>query len=229
MALVKKYRCAVDRILEAAPGLFTVSFRSCDSQFRYAPGQFLHLALDPYDPSSPWPQSRCFSIQSNEQDETITITFSIRGTFTARMAAELVPGKEVWLKLPYGSLFSSAHKRDNVVFVAGGTGITPFLSLFTSARFRDYQSPVLCLGVRSRNFHIYDEALQRSCAINPSFQHRIVVEDCDGPLQINKIFSAHGADTTWFISGPPAMILSFRKYLDEQGVDPAHIHTDDWE
>ena len=31
----------------------------------YLPGQFLHLALDAYDPSSHWPESRVFSIATS--------------------------------------------------------------------------------------------------------------------------------------------------------------------
>jgi ferredoxin-NADP reductase len=148
MALIKKYHSSVAEIQNPLTDIYTVSFRSMEKPYKYLPGQFLHLALDPYDPSSQWPESRCFSMQTNGLDELIKITYSVKGVFTKRMASELSPGKEVWLKLPYGELFSKPHPRENTVFIAGGTGVTPYLSLFTDSSFREYKNPKLYLGVK---------------------------------------------------------------------------------
>lgn len=70
---------------------------------KFRPGQFLHLAIDTYDPSYPWPESRVFSIaNSPTRKETIKITFAVKGRFTKRMYNELKEGDIIWLKLPYG-------------------------------------------------------------------------------------------------------------------------------
>jgi 3-ketosteroid 9alpha-monooxygenase subunit B len=229
MANVRKYLSEVTRIREPVTGTFVVSLRSEERPFRYSPGQFLHLALDPYDPSFPWPPSRCFSIQSCEQESEITVTFSVKGAFTARMALELTPGKQVWLKLPYGDLFSDFSAVIHPVFIAGGTGVTPFLSLFNSPLFEKSVNPTLYLGVRSADFQIYEDALAQATRINPSFQRHVVAQDTDGLLQITDIFAAHGTGATWYISGPPAMIHGFTTVLLAHGVPPEKIRTDDWE
>ena len=70
---------------------------------RWKPGQFLHLALDPYDPSGHWPESRCFTMASGSlEKEFVRLTIAAKGTFTRRILAELQPGRKVWMKAPYG-------------------------------------------------------------------------------------------------------------------------------
>ena len=75
MAIIKKYKSVVTDIQNPLKDIYVVLFKSMDKPFKYLPGQFLHLALDEYNPSCQWPDSRCFSMQSNENDEVVKITF----------------------------------------------------------------------------------------------------------------------------------------------------------
>ena len=119
--LAKKYRSKVKSIINPFSGIYTLEFESLDRAYKYSPGQFLHLAIDSdYDGSSQWPDSRCFSMQSNPNEETIRITYSVKGDFTKQMEQNLKVGSEVWLKLPYGDLFTQPHNKINTVFIAGG-------------------------------------------------------------------------------------------------------------
>lgn len=229
MAIVKKYRAEVTRIAMPIEGIHVVSFKSRDRKFSYRPGQYLHLALDEYDPSAQWPDSRCFSMQSAPLDDEITITFSVKGRFTGRMAAELAPGRPVTLKLPYGDLFGRQHPTDRCVFIAGGTGITPFLSLFTDGQFRAYDAPRLYFGVRDSAHNIYATYLARAREVNPSFTVSVIAENERGKLDIAGMLAESGGGSTFFISGPPAMIKDFRNYLSRNGVPERGIITDDWE
>ncbi|OIP95899.1 hypothetical protein AUK40_05600 [Candidatus Wirthbacteria bacterium CG2_30_54_11] len=227
--LVSKYPSEVISAEQKVPGIFMVSLKSLGRPYRFKPGQFLHLALDAYDPSGPWPESRCFSIQTCCSDELLTITYAVKGAFTQRMAAEITPGHQVWLKLPFGDIFDQGHDQANCVFIAGGTGITPFLSLFTDSSFAEYRMPHLYLGVRSPEFHLYAGEIKRAQAINPSFGVDVVVESASGILKISDIFQQSAPDSTFFISGPPVMIKNFRNYLIDQGVAGDKVRTDDWE
>jgi NAD(P)H-flavin reductase len=229
VAIIKKYQSVITKIENPFQDLFIVSFRSSDKPFRYSPGQFLHLALDEYDPSSQWPESRCFSMQTDDKDGLITITYAVKGTFTRRMAGELREGKELWLKLPYGELFSKSHNRENTVFIAGGTGVTPFLSLFASSKFCEYINPSLYLGIREQKFNLYEAYLEKAVTLNSSFKPTIVNQQNEGVLDIEKIFGKHGKDSTYFVSGPPVMIRNFKGYLAQNGVSVDNVRTDDWE
>ncbi len=229
MAIVRKYLSRVTQILNPVPDIYVVTLESLDKPYKYFPGQFLHLALDAYDPSMPWPESRCFSMQTGGEEDYIKITYSVKGRYTTRMAEELVLGKEVTLKLPYGELFTRSHSKEDVVFISGGTGITPFLSLFNHSSFKDYRNTYLYLGVRNENYYIYGEEIERAMEINNTFKVNIIYQDRDGMLSVEKIYNNHGNYSTYFISGPPLMIKNFKRYLLEKGMQEDKIRTDEWE
>jgi NAD(P)H-flavin reductase len=226
--LAKKYKSEITSIHNPFTGIYTLEFQSLSRKYKYYPGQFLHLALDEdYDGAGQWPESRCFSMQSNPGDETIKITYAVKGNFTQEMEKVLKVGSEVWLKLPYGDLFQQPHNKQNTVFIAGGTGITPFLSLFTHESFNEYTNPKIYLGFRSKAYNIYQSDLERSC--NSSQFVKSYYEDTDGTLNISQIFNENGIDSNYFISGPPAMIKTFKNTLIEKGVPTENVLTDDWE
>jgi ferredoxin-NADP reductase len=226
--LAKKYKAKIMSIQNPTSGVYTLEFASL-KKFKFAPGEFLHLALDEYDTSGAWPESRCFSIQTSPQEENIKITYSVKGDFTKRMENELVTGREIWLKLPFGDLFSQEHDKNNTVFVAGGTGITPFLSLFTDKSFAEYSNPNLYLGFRNKDLHFYQKELSQAKQINPTLQTAVFYQDTDGLINIEKIYSVHPDAGAFFISGPPAMIKGFKQNLLAKGVEENLIKTDDWE
>jgi NAD(P)H-flavin reductase len=225
MAIVKKYPATVFAISNYVNGVYTLELESLEKPFKYEPGQFLHLTVDEYDPAGQWPDSRCFSIQSNPSEKNIRITFSVKGKYTRRMEQTLQKGSKVWLKLPFGNLFSQLHKKENTVFIAGGTGITPFLSLFTHESFNQYNRPHIYLGFRSRLFNIYNEELSLINSIDINIQY----EDINGIMDINQIFKKNGTKNSYLISGPPTMIKQFRQHLISHGVPLNNVLTDEWE
>jgi predicted ferric reductase len=229
MAIIKKYPSNVESVVRHFPGIYTVSFKSLDKPYKYLPGQFLHLALDEYDPSAQWPESRCFSMQTCDRESSIKITYSVKGIFTKRMSEELSEGKKVWLKMPYGELFTTKHPKENAVFIAGGTGVTPFLSLFTSDMFKEYLKPVLYLGVRNKNYHIYGKEIEAASAMNPSFRVFILDQEIDGMLDIGNIYNENREGLTFFISGPPVMIKNFKRFLLDKSIPECAVRTDEWE
>lgn len=229
MAIVKKYPAKIKSIQNSIDGVYTLELESMGKSFKYDTGQFLHLAIDEYDPSTQWPDSRCFSMQSSPTQETIRITYASKGQFTRRMERELKPGREVTLKLPYGDLFSQDHNKSNTVFIAGGTGITPYLSLFTDTSFALYTTPVLYAGFRDEKMNLYKSELEIAKKINAGLEVHFVYQETEGILDINKIEAKNGIDASYFISGPPAMIKIFKQTLISKGVPESNILTDDWE
>ena len=166
-------------------------------------------------------------MQSNPDEDKIRITYAVKGRFTVMMETQLSVGSAVWLKLPYGDLFIREHNKKNTVFIAGGTGITPFLSLFTHKSFYDYESPRLYLGFRAAELNIYEAELSR--LHNLSVLVKYVYENQNGRLDIHQITAENGIENDYFISGPPEMIQIFRKHLINEGILISQIKTDDWE
>ena len=231
--LAKKYKSVIKSISNPFKEIYTLEFESLGRSFKYHPGQFLHLAIDKdYDGIGQWPESRCFSMQSNPTEDTIRITYAVKGEFTRQMEETLKVGSEVWLKLPYGDLFQQPHNKENTVFIAGGTGITPYLSLFTNDSFKEYFNPQIYLGFRSKAYNIYENELniiQSEDGFTLSKNIKIFYQDSDGLIDIDQIFSENKICSNYFISGPPVMINSFKKSLVDKGVPEVNILTDDWE
>lgn len=226
--LQKKYRSEIISNINHLDDIFTLEFKSLNGKYKYAPGQFLHLSLDTeYDGTGQWPESRCFSMQSNPDEETIKITYAVKGKFTKQMEQQLRVGSVVWLKLPYGNLFTQPHDRVNTIFIAGGTGITPFLSLFTHKSFRCYINPKIYLGFRTEECNIYFDEINR--VYNSATFVKYFYENINGIIDIQYILNQNNKESDYFISGPPLMISAFKQALMENDV-PAHkILSDDWE
>src|SRR6476646_4879748 len=123
--MAQKLNCVVDRIVDHGERVYTLALRPERPVPRFRAGQFLHLALDPYDPSGFWPESRVFSIASSPAErDTVRITYAVHGRFTERMEREAVEGRQLWIKIPYGD--SVTENRTDIVLFAGGTGVTAF-------------------------------------------------------------------------------------------------------
>lgn len=229
MAIVKKYQTKVIAINKFSEDVFTLDLLSLGKPFQYEPGQFLHLALDEYDPCFAWPESRCFSMQSNPTDKLIRITYAIKGFFTKKMAESIHLNTNLWIKLPFGDLFTQEHNKENAIFIAGGTGITPFLSLFTYPSFSSYNNACLYAGFRKKELNQYQDEISLAKQINPSFTVNYLYQDVDGVIDIARILEKSNAGSSFFISGPPIMIKQFKKYLLDNGIPNSDIKTDEWE
>ena len=240
MAQPARLRARIEHIVEHAPEVRSFFLAPERPAPRFRPGQFLHLALAPYDPAQHWPESRVFSIASPPEDRAhLRITVSAVGLFTRRMM-RLKEGDEVWVKLPYGDFIIESQGEGALILIAGGTGITPFVSFLASAG-ASASAPVRVLyGVRRSDLLIYrtvlDEAAKRFRDLtwqayveeNPAANERA------GRLSIQAAIDAAsraGAvdGATFHLSGPPAMLRLFQSGLVAAGVLPAQVRADAWE
>lgn len=228
MSIVKKYYAEVVNFENPIDNIFCVEMKSIENKkFIYQPGQFLHFSLEEYDPSFQWPESRCFSMQSSPSEQNVRITFAVKGKYSEKMSKEINIGKIVSLKMPFGNFFSQTNNKNNCLFIAGGTGITPFLSLFTDESFESFINPKLYFGLKNEKYYIYKNDIEK--IKNNSFVKNIKFENIDGILDIESIFNENGINSTYFISGSFVMIKIFKKYLTGKDVLETSIITDEWE
>ncbi|MCU0857113.1 MAG: FAD-dependent oxidoreductase [Pontiellaceae bacterium] len=214
------------------------------ASYRFAPqgrvpkfhaGQFLHIALDEYHPDAQWPESRVFSIASapSARHEELAVTISVKGRFTERIFQTLEKGSECWLKLPYGEFLFPPDRH--LTLIAGGVGITPYLSLLKQMlEEKSGQGVALCYGVRSAEYYLFEDLINRCEAELPNFGKTVWCEDGSVPgekgiLNIDAIHSAAPEHSLFYLSGPPAMIRSFKNRLRDLGVEAERICVDDWE
>lgn len=209
---------------------------------RYRPGQFLHLALDAYDPSFNWPESRVFSIANAPGSDRLEILVSQKGIFTQRMIQSLQENDEVWLKLPFGDFNFDNATGKNVVLIAGGTGISPFIPFLEDVLHRKVQVSSLSLfyGVRKPELIIYDRLLTSLKETTAFFDLGLYVESGradafpeskTGTLDVESIIMKTGKlpDPVYYLSGPKAMISAFVSGLQGKGTPSSAIFYDKWE
>jgi ferredoxin-NADP reductase len=240
MANVRKISAEVTSVLKHSNEVCTLILRPLEPLPRFHPGQFLHLSLEAYDPTRQWPESRVFSIASSPlRSSSLRITLAVKGKYTRRMFDEIRQGSIVFLKLPYGDVSFEPNGRDKVL-IAGGTGITPFVSFLEYILDVGVRAPVMLFyGVRSRDLIIYHELLEECSRKLELFSKLVFVENVPesdpeyqrGKLDIETILSrvrdAQGSD--FYLSGPPLMIKSFEATLMAQSVTREQIFTDQWE
>lgn len=232
-----RLRATIEEVVDHAPGLRSLVLAPERPVPRFRPGQFLHLALDPWDPSAHWPDSRPFSLASPpESRDRVRITVSDVGRFTARIM-QCAAGDTVWLKLPYGDFVVESRDSAPAVLVAGGTGVAPFISLAASTVAFAGQVHLL-YGVRLPELLIYRDALDAAVQSNSRLSWTAFVEEgpadglVHGRLSVGSVLDAAGegrADAAFYLSGPPAMIKDLRAGLEDAGIDPQRIRVDAWE
>ena len=202
---------------------------------KFHAGQFLHLALDAYSPEQQWPESRVFSIASSptERSHELAVTISVKGRFTARILQTLKQGSECWLKLPYGEFLFPPDRH--LTLIAGGVGITPYLSLLKQMlEEKSEQTVTLFYGVRSTEHYLFGDLLGRCTTELAHFGMTTYCEDgslpgAKGTLDIDAIHATAPDGSLFYLSGPPLMIHSFKSRLSDLGVDIPRIRVDDWE
>ena len=248
MANPVKIKSTLTRITDHGEDVYTLYFKPQKKLPRFKMGQFLHLALDEYNPQGGfWPESRIFSIASGPSSEEIVLAYSVKGVFTKRMKEELSAGREIWLKLPYGSFIieSSIRQEETVVLIAGGTGITPFVSYLCEKAQNDPDREItLFYGVRRPELFLFKDILSNCLAKMPNFRLYLFAEkklpDGFSGLQaevrqgrlsadIIREVSFRVAHPVYFLSGPPVMLKLFREDLLSAGIESSKIIIDEWE
>ena len=228
MSIPRKMLCEVVSIHDYGDGVFRIALHAGNRRIAFKAGQFLHLTLDAFDPAEGyWPESRVFSIASEPGSEFLEIVYSVKGTYTRRMADNLREGMHVWLKLPYGDFIVENHIADgqHPVFIAGGTGISPFIPYFHKVIKEKPGHPFsVYYGIRDSKHYLYKDILDKIFPIS----HVYVIE---GLFDIEKTSKEICAidKAVCFISGPPGMIHMFQDKLREYGFSSHSIIIDSWE
>lgn len=142
VSALKEYKVTGNR--EIAPGVHCINFLR---DFDFIPGQVVKIGTDLVKPP------RIYSICSGNQEKEISILFHVKqdGYLTPKLSA-LVSGDKILVSKPYGSF---TPENGPSWWIATGTGIAPFYSMFRSG---NSENTKLIHGARQLNhFYFQDE------------------------------------------------------------------------
>lgn len=223
-----KVLARVEEIITFSEGIYVLRLQVPKRVTRFKAGQFLHLTLEAFDPSEGyWPESRVFSIASKPGDDFLEVVYSVKGSYTRKMEAVLKEGMQVWLKLPYGDYIVEKHitEGQHAVFIAGGTGISPFVPYLYQLQEQGVKHPLsIYYGIRDQEHYLYKTLLEEMAPL-------VEVKITEGMFGIEGISREISKldNAVCFISGPPAMIQAFQQQLGECGFPLESIIIDAWE
>jgi ferredoxin-NADP reductase len=203
----------------------------------FVPGQYSMVCMKEKEGfQKEW---RPFTFVNIPEDEQVELTVKRMGKFTTTMH-RLRPGDKLILRGPFGEeLNFDETVIDDVVFVAGGSGITPFMSAIRFAVARNMQNDIwLFYSNKTIGDIIFreelDELNQRE---NIRVLHALtkeIPEDWNGlEGRLNKAAIASSleepAAKLWYICGPPPMVHAVREMIGEIGVPDDRIKSEDWQ
>jgi predicted ferric reductase len=130
--------------IEAKPGdTWQVTLRADGHEgIRFEPGQFAWLTLD----RSPFGiREHPFSFSSSA-DRSDVVSFGVKelGDFTSTLGG-YEPGTRAYLDGPFGAFSYERNEAPGFVFVAGGIGVTPVLSMLETLADRGDRRPLLLI------------------------------------------------------------------------------------
>ncbi|GJL54095.1 MAG: hypothetical protein NPIRA02_12270 [Nitrospirales bacterium] len=168
-----RYSARIEEIRDLAPNIreLTLSLVDPDHRtFHFLPGQSIAVEIEPTHAQVS--SVRYYSLASPPSHATrLTLLLSLADQGDgATYLFEQSEGDMVQFHGPHGTLHLRATEQKNILFVATGTGIAPFLSML-SAILETTPAYVIRLiwGLRSERDVYYQEELQALADTNPCF------------------------------------------------------------
>tara|TARA_R110002110_G_scaffold205066_7_gene417346 strand:- start:503236 stop:504078 length:843 start_codon:yes stop_codon:yes gene_type:complete len=136
---------------------------------------------------------------------------------------------------PYGSFFWRKDLKSPHVFIAGGTGLAPMMSMLDVIRSKNGTKPDLLLsfGCQDQSSLFHGEDLELREFWMPTLRTRISVdrgEQVAGTRLGNPVDAVVPEDitpdTVAYLCGPPRMIEAAHQHLEELGVKAENIHAE---
>ncbi|TCZ57298.1 benzoate 1,2-dioxygenase electron transfer component BenC [Roseicella aquatilis] len=213
----------VDRLSETSIA-FTLE---APAGLAFLPGQYVNILVPGTD------QRRSYSFSSAPGAEVVS--FLVRDIPRGLMSAWLREGAAAGTRMEFTGPSGSFYLRDvtrPLLFLAGGTGLAPFLSMLGKLAETGCDQPVhLVYGVTNDADLVGVEALEDYAARLDSFSFTTVVA-AEASVHPRKGYvtahvtpeQLHGGEVDIYLCGPPPMVDAVRAWLTAQGVTPANFY-----
>ena len=203
---------------------------------KFEPGQYAAISFKRHGRPS---VARCFSIVSSpNHPEELQFSMRARGRFTTALS-HLPEGSEVDVRGPFGGFVFDQERHSDSILIAGGIGITPFMSMMTYAtEIGSLRHLQLIYGVQTQDDVPFLSELKDLHARNPNLSVTLAVDRGEveklaplstsmgriSPELLQQVLDNGGK--TVFICGPPPFMNGIAKTLVGLGVPRQRIITE---
>ncbi len=225
LAATLRHRLRVAEVTPEGPGVVSVRItgRNLERLRAHAGQFFVWRFLD----GRRWWTAHPFSLSAAPDGRSLRITVKALGDHSARLG-ELRPGTRVLAEGPFGVFTEQARRRDKVVLIAGGIGITPIRALLETMR----GEIVVLYRAVSESDVIFRHELDEIAEARGAEVHYVVGDHRDA-AGADLLSAGHLAELVpdirerdVFLCGPPAMTAVLEQNVRRAKVPRRHIHTE---
>ncbi len=203
------------------------------SGMSFKPGQFAWLKIG----KSPFAiREHPFSFSSSSmKKDRIEISIKELGDFTSTIG-EIPLGTKAYLDGPYGSFTIDRHKAPGYVFIAGGVGITPVMSILRTLADRKEKRPLfLFYSNKTWEEMTFREELEKlSLGLPLKVIYTLTHPPDDWEGERGRITSTlmarylprNRVEYEYFICGPDPMQIALKRGLEELGLPLEKIESE---
>lgn len=220
-----QFAATVKAITPHAEAALEVSFE-LDQAPVFLPGQYVNIEV----PGSGQTRSYSFSSLPGEKQASFLIK-QVPGGLMSKWLERAQPADKVTMTGPLGSFYLREVKRP-LLFLAGGTGLAPFLAMLEVLAERgESQRVSLIYGVTRDQDLVMVDTLQTFAARLPNFSFVTCVADLGSAHPQTGYVTQHMAaevlnegNVDVYLCGPPPMVDAVRQHFKDQGVTPVSFH-----
>jgi ferredoxin-NADP reductase len=211
-----------------AEGTTEITLDLRGQEFNFKAGQYVNICLPSLEHPDSKGNCREFSIASSPREAgIIRIAFRNSESGFKRTLLGMPLGREVELDGPFGLFTIPKRQIAPMVFVAGGIGITPFMSMAkTATEDKNSLKIILITSNHSIERTAYREALHKLEKENQNF----TLKENLGHLTREFIQETmtEVPEAVYYLAGPPKMVYDIRQALKTAGVDDDDILAEEF-
>jgi predicted ferric reductase len=189
----------------------------------YQPGQFVFLAFGGVDGWERHP----FTVASAPTQDRLEVSIRAVGDYTKNLNESLQPGTPAKAAGPFGGFDYRPGGRYQI-WIAGGMGITPFMSWIRSMDDTFDRDVAFYYTVAQASDALYIDEITAAAAAHPTFRPTIVDSTADGFLTADRAMTGLPTGTqAWvYMCGPPAMTAALSAGFHQLKIPSSRIR---WE